>query len=323
MKNICKNINRTREKGTMNDIKITAKERKIFTLNKFISVPKAFLCLPIFNTTKTESVLKEIKIDKYSKTIRNVEINIAKMTVFSDLELFLFLLRKAIKCGSNCFEFSTSEMMDELEINANQRPNYFKIFCSSMKNLSKLHISYDLKEGNEWKSVVFSFVNGKLGKETSKVEISNFFIEFFNGLKELYELDRKILKKLKGEYQRILYLLYICNRMNKVNRFSIDFLKDRFQFDFLKMEEKKFIFKIREANKELQDMTLIEGFTEIKESSKYNAKTIAFDVKYSYASLYQRKKDLSGFNDKIAFDIQPKIEDEEEFFDDSYLKNNQ
>lgn len=89
------------------------------------------------------------------------------------------------------------------------------------------------------------------------------------------------------------------------------------------MEEKKFIFKIREANKELQDMTLIEGFTEIKESNKYNAKTIAFDVKYSYASLYQRKKDLSGFNDKISFDIQPKIEDEEEFFDDSYLNNNQ
>lgn len=311
----------------MKDTKIIAKERKVHALPNYISVPKAFLSLPIFNTTKTEPVLKEIKIDNYSKTIRNVEINMAKLTVFNDLELFLFLLRRAIKCGSNSFDFSTSELMDELEIDANQRPTYFKIFCSSMKNLSKLHISYEIKECGEWKSVVFNFVNGKLGKTTSRVEISSFFIEFFNDLKELYEIDRKVLKKLTREYQRILYLLYICNRMNKVNKFSVDYLKDRFQFRDLKMDEKKFIFKIREANKELKVLGLIEDFSEAKESDKYNAKTIAFNVKYTYAKLYQRKKDYSGFDDAKKFDVEPVFEDEptqqkfveDEYFDDSSI----
>lgn len=317
----------------MKDIKIIAKERKTHTLPHYTSVPKAFLSLPIFNTTKTESVLKEIQIKNYSKSVRNVEINIAKLTVFSDLELFLFLLRKAVKCGSNRFDFSTSEMMDELGIDANQRPTYFKIFCLSMKNLSKLNIAYELKEDGEWKNVVFSFINGKLGKNKCSVEISALFIEFFNDLKELYDINIEVLKELKGEYQRILYLLYICNRMNKVNKFSVDFLKERFQLSHLKMDEKKFVYKIREANRELQAMKLIEGFSEAKESDKYNAKTTAFNVCYSYVSLYRikkgnkNKKDISAFADAKKFDVEPVFESEptntefveEEFFDDSSI----
>lgn len=317
----------------MKDIKIIAKERKAHTLPHYTSVPKAFLSLPIFNTTKTESVLKEIQIKSYSKSIRNVEINIAKLTVFSDLELFLFLLRKAVKCGSNRFDFSTSEMMDELGIDANQRPTYFKIFCLSMKNLSKLNIAYELKEDGEWKSVVFSFINGKLGKNKCSVEISALFIEFFNDLKELYDINIEVLKELKGEYQRILYLLYICNRMNKVNKFSVDFLKERFQLSHLKMDDKKFIYKIREANRELKDMELIECFSEAKESDKYNAKTTAFNVSYSYVSLYRikkgnkKKKDITAFDDAKKFDVEPVFEDEltqpkfveDEYFDDSTI----
>ncbi|HHM8948442.1 TPA: hypothetical protein ACRNDK_002654 [Pseudomonas aeruginosa] len=318
----------------MSNIKISAKERNTHSLPDFISVPKPFLSLPIFNTTKTESVLKEIRIEKYSKTIRNVEINIAKMTVFSDLELFLFLLRKAIRCNSNCFEFSTNEMMNELEIESNQRPSYFKVFSTSMKNLSKLHVSFEIKESEEWKNVFFSFVSGKLSKSSTRVEISSFFIEYFNDLMHLYEIDKGVLKNIKSEYQRIMYLLYVCNRKNKINRFHIDFLKDRFQFNDLKMEDKKFIYKIRQANKELQSVGLISSFKEVKDGRK----TIAFDVEYTYSSLYKRKKidkkkdnkkeedatDFSGFENTGAFDYhedEVKIEtvsheEDDEYYDD-------
>lgn len=108
--------------------------------------------------------------------------------------------------------------------------------------------------------------------------------------------------------------------MNKINVFSVEMLKQRFLVG--KTEDKKFIYKIRQANEELKKLGLISGFVEEKDGRK----TTAFKVEYSYAKLYKKKKDLSGFEDKTAFDIQPKIEDQptvedEEFFDDSYLKN--
>lgn len=90
-------------------------------------------------------------------------------------------------------------------------------------------------------------------------------------------------------------------------------------------EDKKFIYKIRKANKSLKELKLIVGFTEEKDGRK----TTAFKVDYSHYSLYMKKKDLSAFNDGKKFDVKayfrrrvyvPKFV-EDEYFDDSSILN--
>ena len=102
-----------------------------------------------------------------------------------------------------------------------------------------------------------------------------------------------MLSLLTNEYQRILYVLYVCNRRNKTNYFSVDMLKERFRISD-KMPCKTFIMKIRKANEALHEMGLIEGFTE----DKTNRVTTRFLVDYSYKSLYKDYKEKKAISEK-------------------------
>ena len=109
--------------------------------------------------------------------------------------------------------------------------------------------------------------------------------------------------------------------MNKINVFSVEMLKQRFLVGTT--EDKKFIYKIRKANKSLKELKLIAGFTE----EKNGRKTTAFKVDYSHYSLYMKKKDLSAFNDGKKFDVKPTFDEEptqpkfveDKYFDDSSI----
>ena len=308
---------------------LKTKERKVFALSTFVSVPKAFLALPLFNVfNQSEEVADKITIPKY-QNMRDIVMNSTSLTIFNDFEFFLFILRKVINSNSTEIEFATKELMDDLKIANNQRPNYLRIFQASMIKLGQINVSYKEIRDDKIVAVVFSFIEGELEKDKCKISVSKRFIEFFGSLKELYEIDPRILSKLTNEYQRMLYVLYVCNRRNDVNYFSVEMLKQRFRINSEKMPDKTFVMKIRKANVALQKMGFIEGFTETKkEPEKLRSQTVRFNVSYSYKTLYRKdkKKDAEGFqisdfNDEVNFEIQeePKavIPPEDDYFDEN------
>lgn len=273
------------------------KPRKVRALTTFVSVPRLFLVLPLFNIiNSSESFSETITINKHQNT-RNIEFTNAQLTIDNDFDIFLFILRRVLNSNNTSIEFTTKEMMDELKIEKANRAQYLKTFIKSVERLSKIHVKYEEYVDGEWEHNFFSFIDGKLTKTKGKIEVSKFFIEFFGNLKELYELNPEILNVL-SKYQRILYVLYVCNRMSKTNHFSVDMLKDRFNIDSDKMPDKTFIKSIRDTNKDLQQLGLIAGFKEIKEldalgnDNNPRQQTIKFNVEYTYKSLYPKISEL-------------------------------
>jgi hypothetical protein len=194
-------------------------------------------------------------------------------------------------------------MMDELKIDKVNRAQYLKTFIKSVERLSKIHVRYIDYVNGEWERNFFSFIDGKLTKTKGIIEVSKFFIQFFGSLKELYELNPEILSVLT-KYQRILYVLYVCNRMSTTNHFSVDMLKERFNINSERMPDKTFIKSIRDANKDLMFLGLITGFKEIKalddEGKDNNPKkpTEKFEVDYSYKSLYPKVEEIEKLKEK-------------------------
>lgn len=295
--------------------------RKVRSLKTFTSVPRLFLILPLFNIINgSENRDEPIIVPKHQNT-RNIEIKNAQLTIENDFDVFLFILRKVFRSNSTSIEFSTSEMMDELNIEKVSRAQYLKTFIKSVKRLSNIHVEYEEKVNGEWQHTFFNFIEGRLTKSKGTIEVSKFFIEFFGNLKELYEINPEILGVL-NKYQRILYVLYVCNRMSTTNYFSVDRLKERFNINSDKMPDKQFIKKIRDTNKDLQDLGLIIGFKEIKALDKEGKNdnprqpTVQFDVDYTYKTLYpkiSKLRELSalikGFKDTKSVDIEePKEE---------------
>lgn len=295
--------------------------RKVRSLKTFTSVPRLFLILPLFNIINgSENRDEPIIVPKHQNT-RNIEIKNAQLTIENDFDVFLFILRKVFRSNSTSIEFSTSEMMDELNIEKVSRAQYLKTFIKSVKRLSNIHVEYEEKVNGEWQHTFFNFIEGRLTKSKGTIEVSKFFIEFFGNLKELYEINPEILGVL-NKYQRILYVLYVCNRMNTTNYFSVDRLKERFNINSDKMPDKQFIKKIRDTNKDLQDLGLIIGFKEIKALDKEGKNdnprqpTVQFDVDYTYKTLYpkiSKLRELSalikGFKDTKNVDIEEEKEE--------------
>ena len=277
--------------------------RKVRSLKTFTSVPRLFLVLPLFNVINNSEKLDEpINVSKHQNT-RNIEIRNAQLTIEKDFDIFLFILRKVLSSKSTSIEFSTKEMMDELKIEKVNRAQYLKTFITSVKRLSNIHVQYEERINGEWQHTFFSFLDGQLTKTKGRIEVSKFFIEFFGSLKELYELNPEILSALT-KYQRILYVLYVCNRISTTNHFSVDMLKERFNINSEKMPDKTFIKSIRDANKDLVFLGLITGFKEIKElddqGKNNNPKkpTSKFEVDYSYKSLYTKVEELEKLREK-------------------------
>ena len=273
------------------------KPRKVRALTTFISVPRVFLVLPFFNIiNNSEDFGVTITIEKH-QNIRNIVFTNAQLTIDNDFDIFLFILRRVLNGNNTSIEFTTKEMMDELKIEKVNRAQYLKTFIKSVERLSKIHVKYEEYVDGQWEHNFFSFIDGKLTKTKGIIEVSKFFIQFFGNLRELYELNPEILSVL-SKYQRILYVLYVCNRMSTTNHFSVDMLKDRFNIDSEKMPDKTFVKSIRDTNKDLQQLGLITGFKEIKEldalgkDNNPRQQTVKFNVDYTYKSLYPKIKDL-------------------------------
>ena len=273
-------------------LKESGKEKEVFNLKGYVSVPRVFLALPLFNTINAHKEPRGFEIAK-NHNAKNIHIASTSLTIFNDFEVFLFILRKVYSSKSNEFEFTLDEIMNDFDVKTSHRTMYFSIFKQSIRKLNKINIEYEEETEDGTKTVFLNFITGELTKKGGKIEVSKRFIDFFGSLKELYEIDTKMLSLLTNEYQRILYVLYVCNRRNKTNYFSVDMLKERFRISD-KMPCKTFIMKIRKANEALQEMGLIEGFKE----DKTNRVTTRFLVDYSYKSLYKDYKEKKAIAEK-------------------------
>ncbi|MDH2014816.1 RepB family plasmid replication initiator protein [Pseudomonas juntendi] len=274
-------------------LKENGKEKEVFKLKGYVSVPRIFLALPLFNTINAHKEPRGFEIAK-NHNAKNIHIASTSLTIFNDFEVFLFILRKVYSSKSNEFEFTLDEIMNDFDVKTSHRTMYFSIFKQSIRKLNKINIEYEEETEEGTKTVFLNFITGELTKKGGKIEVSKRFIEFFGSLKELYEIDTKMLSLLTNEYQRILYVLYVCNRRNKTNYFSVEMLKERFRISD-KMPDKTFVMKIRKANEALQEMGLIEGFNE----EKANRATTRFLVDYSYNSLYKNFKEKKEISEKI------------------------
>lgn len=247
----------------------------------------------MFNTINAHKEPRGFEIAK-NHNAKNIHIASTSLTIFNDFEVFLFILHKVYSSKSNEFEFTLDEIMNDFDVKTSHRTTYFSIFKQSVRKLNKINIEYEEETEEGTKTIFLNFITGELTKKGGKIEVSKRFIEFFGSLKELYEIDTKMLSLLTNEYQRILYVLYICNRRNKTNYFSIEMLKERFRISD-RMPDKTFVMKIRKANEALQEMGLIEGFKE----EKANRATTRFLVDYSYKSLYKDFKEKKAIAEKL------------------------
>ena len=265
---------------------ITRKERKIASLEHYISLPKIFLALPFFTPKNTTSQESHITVAKFGE-LKDIKLKSVNLSVITDFEVFLFLMKKAYEKKSNTFEFDNAEIYEYLKIKNNHRDSFFKNTYLNLieEKLSSIDVSYTKNEDKEKQRYGFKFIEfRKVSKKKTSIRLSKEFIDFFNELEDLYDISRKVLNLLSNEYQRILYILYICNRRNKTNYFSVDDLRKRFAATE-KMPNKLFVMKIRDANKALLDLGLITGFEEDK-AGIANGPTIRFLVDYTYKTLY-------------------------------------
>ncbi|HIE6090608.1 TPA: hypothetical protein ACXNZZ_004120 [Pseudomonas aeruginosa] len=285
--------------------KITKKKKKVYALDGFVKVPKSFLVTPFFNSVRSGDSYNKVKIAKYFQ-YKDLEFTSESLSIFNDFDIFLFIVTETVKQKSNVIEFWFDDLADFLGIEPNHKDTYFKRYCETISKLEQIHVAFFLD--NVRYSLRFLELSPAQDKSKKlRLKVDQNYLNFFDSVNELYGVQRKTIKNLKSDYQRILYLMYVTNRANAENHFSVDLLKFRFQVPDT-MAERKFVYNIRKANEALKLMGLIEDFSEVKKGGK----TVSFKVKYTYSNLHpkkEKKTDISGFEDK----------EEEEFFDDSSI----
>ncbi|MCS8129803.1 hypothetical protein N1E91_11305 [Pseudomonas aeruginosa] len=295
---------------------INTKEKKVATLERYISVPKLFLALPFFTPKNSAATEKYIEVAKFSD-LKNIKLRSVNLSVIRDFEVFLFLMKKAYQKKSNTFEFDNLEIFKLLKIKPNHRDSFIKDVYINLieEKLSSIDVSYTKKEDALNKRFGFKFIEYRaVDKKTTKIRLSKEFIEFFNELEYLYDIPLDILDLLSNEYQRILYILYVCNRKNATNFFTVEELKKRFNVSS-KTPDKTFVMNIRKANNSLFELGLITKFEEEKEDGKKNGRTVTFKVDYTYKTLYtdlKKKRAAAALNlDAFKKPVKVKVKKEE------------
>ncbi|MNN33013.1 hypothetical protein D3C81_1467500 [compost metagenome] len=270
-----------------------------------MKVPKSFLVTPFFNSVRSGDSYNKVKIAKYFQ-YKDLEFTSESLSIFNDFDVFLFIVTETVKQKSNVIEFWFDDLADFLGIEPNHKDTYFKRYCETISKLEQIHVAFFLDNVRySLRFLELSPAQDKAKKLQLKVDQN--YLNFFESVNELYGVQRKTIKSLKSDYQRILYLMYVTNRANAENHFSVDLLKFRFQVPDT-MAERKFVYNIRKANEALKTKGLIEDFSEVKKGGK----TVSFKVKYTYANLHpkkDKKTDISGFENQ----------GEDEHFDDSSI----
>lgn len=246
-------------------VKIKYTDKKIFVQDHFISVTKALLSLPVFNIQRRDSKFLSIKIGRIAQ-YEEIKIDTYQLSLDIDFNVFLFLTIKANLLQQDRFTFKLDELFDFMGVATTNRFGYVDKIDDALRKLKVLTISF--KKGPE------TFICGLLNdavvnRETKTVDIQvsdkykNFFIADSNAI---YNVLRDKYNELSTEYEKALYLFYLSNNANHLNTYSVELLKIRLQCEHI--EDKKFLFNVRKANKALEDKGLIVEFFENKACRK-------------------------------------------------------
>ncbi|HCF1796920.1 hypothetical protein P3799_26990 [Pseudomonas aeruginosa] len=252
-------------------VRIRYTDKKLFVQDHFISVTKALLSLPVFNIKQRKNAFLQLRIGRIAQ-YEDIKIDTYQLSLDIDFNIFLFLTIKANTIQSERFSFSLDELFDFMNVSKTNRFGYVDKIDESLRKLKVLTISF--KKGPE------TFICGLLNdavvnKETKIVDIQvsdkykNFFIADSNAI---YNVLRDKYNELSTEYEKALYLFYTTNNANTLNTYSVELLKVRLQCE--EVEDKKFLFNVRKANKALEEKGLIVEFFENKE----NRKTVSISV---------------------------------------------
>lgn len=255
--------------------KIELTGKKIFTQDDFISFTKLLLTAPIFAVkNKDKDVIKETRV--YNEW--NVEFYSMPLNVKLDFDAVLFLVKSRFEQDSHSVRASLTDFYNFVnpeKTDVNNRNNAYKARIEgSLKRIKSINIT--LK--SETKTIICSMLNDAyIDYETNElvIEFNRYFDNFFIVDKRaIYNINRKVLRKITSEYGKILYLYYLCHNANKeANTISVEDLKERFLFD--SVDDKKFIMNIRDANEELKRLGVLLVNKEVKDGRK---KTVAFKV---------------------------------------------
>ncbi|WP_213150488.1 RepB family plasmid replication initiator protein [Stutzerimonas balearica] len=246
-------------------VRIRYTDKKLFVQDHFISVTKALLSLPVFNIKQRKNAFLQLRIGRIAQ-YEDIKIDTYQLSLDIDFNLFLFLTIKANTIQSERFSFSLDELFDFMNVSKTNRFGYVDKIDESLRKLKVLTVSF--KKGPE------TFICGLLNdavvnRETKTVDIQvsdkykNFFIADSNAI---YNVLRDKYNELSTEYEKALYLFYTTNNANTLNTYSVELLKVRLQCE--DVEDKKFLFNIRKANKALEDKGLIVEFFENKACRK-------------------------------------------------------
>ena len=74
-------------------LKENGKEKEVFKLKGYVSVPRVFLALPLFNTINAHKEPRGFEIAK-NHNAKNIHIASTSLTIFNDFEVFLFFSEK-------------------------------------------------------------------------------------------------------------------------------------------------------------------------------------------------------------------------------------
>ncbi|KZX65250.1 hypothetical protein A3710_00760 [Stutzerimonas frequens] len=219
----------------------------------------------MFNIQRRDSKFLSIKIGRITQ-YEEIKIDTYQLSLDIDFNVFLFLTIKANLLQKEEFTFKLDELFDFMGVATTNRFGYVDKIDEALRKLKVLTISF--KKGPE--TYICGLLNGAVvNRETKVVNIEmsdkykNFFIADSNAI---YNVLRDKYNELSTEYEKALYLFYLSNNANNLNTYSVELLKVRLQCE--QVEDKKFLFNIRKANKALEEKGLIVEFFENKEFRK-------------------------------------------------------
>jgi ribosomal protein S8 len=287
------------------------KNKKIFIDNKFFSMYRSILALPVF-TLKNKTDKIKLIYKEYSY-YTNVSIHSDPLNVTTDFATYSFITIKSNESKTLDFKFNLKEFYDFVDPEGKQKNNRSHLKDELKKSLIKLRsftMVFDIKNTT---FICGLIDDGEINDKECYIKMNKNYKNFWLADKEnIYNIEfYKILNKTKLEYSKLLYLYVICNNIREYNTFSIEKLKERFLSG--KMEDKKFVYNLRKAINELKEIGFILDFEEVKEHNK--GKTISFKIKTKEINIKKIAQDNKKDN-KILPEVFKVEKEEVKVFED-------
>ncbi len=255
--------------------KIEEVNKKIFIDNSFFSLYRSVLTLPIFNL-KNKKIDNTYTIPEFSY-YKNIKIISDPLNVSSDFAAYCFITLKSNQIKENEFEFNMKDFynfIDPEHKQVNNRKHFKEELAKSLIKLRRLTVVFDIDNTTYFCGLIES---GSINDNVCRIKMSSSNKEFWKAdNNNIYNIEYyKIYNELKSEYSKIMYNLLICNNIREYNTFSIEMLKERFLSK--EMQEKKFLYNVRQAINELKEIGFVLDSIELKETIK--SPTFAFKIK--------------------------------------------